>query len=104
MVGMPSDAASLLLPGFLLRVFARAAKLELGDYPDGGQAGDVLDLLKVIGQLREQAAGYYQQGQDQVQSGVSAFEQTVRQQPLKSVLIAAGVGLLLGRLWAWMSR
>lgn len=57
-----------------------------------------------LGQLREQASGYCQQGQDQFQGVVTAFEQSVRQQPLKSVLIAAGVGLLLGRLWAWMSR
>jgi len=68
----------------------------------GGIAKDAAQ--ETLGQLREQAAGYYQQGQDQVQSVVSAFEQSVRQQPLKSVLIAAGVGLLLGRLWAWMSR
>jgi len=68
----------------------------------GGIAKDAAQ--EKLGQLREQATGYYQQGQDQVQSVVSAFEQSVRQQPLKSVLIAAGVGLLLGRLWAWMGR
>jgi ElaB/YqjD/DUF883 family membrane-anchored ribosome-binding protein len=54
--------------------------------------------------LRENASGYYQQGQDKVQGVVSSIEQTIVQQPLKSVLIAVGVGLVLGRLWAWMGR
>ena len=68
----------------------------------GGIARDAAQ--EKLGQLREQASGYYQQGQDQVQGVVRAFEESVRQRPLKSVLIAAGVGLLLGRLWAWMRR
>lgn len=59
---------------------------------------------KKLGQMREHASAYYQQGQDQVQGVVSAFEQSVRQRPLKSVLIAAGAGLLLGRFWAWVRR
>jgi ElaB/YqjD/DUF883 family membrane-anchored ribosome-binding protein len=57
-----------------------------------------------LGELRENASGYYQQGQDKVQGVVSAVEQSIVRQPLKSVLIAVGVGLVLGRLWAWMSR
>ena len=68
----------------------------------GGIARDAAQ--EKLGELREQASGYYEQGQDRVQGVVSAFEQSVRQRPLKSVLIAAGVGLLLGRLWAWMRR
>ena len=57
-----------------------------------------------LGQLREHASGYYQQGQDKVQGIVCALEQSVGQQPLRSVLIAAGVGFLLGRFWSWMRR
>jgi ElaB/YqjD/DUF883 family membrane-anchored ribosome-binding protein len=57
-----------------------------------------------LGELRENASGYYQQGQDKVQGVVSAVEQSIVQQPLKSVLIAVGIGLVLGRLWAWMGR
>jgi ElaB/YqjD/DUF883 family membrane-anchored ribosome-binding protein len=57
-----------------------------------------------LGQLREHASGYYEQGRDKVQGVVHAFEQSVGQRPLTSLLIAAGVGLLLGRFWSWMRR
>jgi ElaB/YqjD/DUF883 family membrane-anchored ribosome-binding protein len=63
-----------------------------------------------IGQLRDTAADYYQQGREKAaeyyQQGrekAVEFEQNlegyIREQPVKSVLIAAGVGLLLGILW-----
>ena len=52
-----------------------------------------------LGQVRENAAEYYEQGRDKVHNVVCAFEQFVRQQPFKSLLIAAGVGWLLGRFW-----
>jgi ElaB/YqjD/DUF883 family membrane-anchored ribosome-binding protein len=54
--------------------------------------------------FRENASGCYQQGQEKVQGVVSSIEQSIVQQPLRSVLIAFGVGLVLGRLWAWMGR
>ena len=50
-----------------------------------------------LGQVRENASEYYEQGRDKVHDVVCTFEQFVRQQPVKSVLIAAGVGWLLGR-------
>jgi len=52
-----------------------------------------------LGQVRENASEYYEQGRDKVHDVVCTFEQFVRQQPFKSVLIAAGVGWLLGRFW-----
>ena len=57
-----------------------------------------------LGELRENASGYYQRGQDKVQGVVGAVKQSIVQQPLKSVLIAVGIGLVLGRLWAWRGR
>lgn len=57
-----------------------------------------------LGQMVEQASGYYQEGRDKVQGVVAAFEQSVGERPLRSVLIAAGVGVLLGRFWSWMRR
>ena len=68
----------------------------------GGIARDV--AREELGQLREQASGYYEQGRDKAQGVVSAVEQYVGQRPLQSVLIAAGVGLLLGRCWSWLRR
>ena len=52
-----------------------------------------------LGQVRENASEYYEQGRGKVHDVVCSFEQFVRQQPFKSVLMAAGVGWLLGRFW-----
>lgn len=70
------------------------------------QMGDIARdaAREKVEELRENASGYYQQGQEKVQGVVSSIEQSIVQQPLKSVLIAVGVGLVLGRLWTWMSR
>ena len=52
-----------------------------------------------IGQVRENAAEYVEQGREQVHGVACVCEQYVRERPLRSILIAAGVGLLLGRFW-----
>ena len=52
-----------------------------------------------VDQLRHQAEAYYQQGRQKAQQAGGSVEQFVRDEPVKSVLIAAGVGLLLGILW-----
>ena len=52
-----------------------------------------------LDQVGEKATEYLQQGRDRVHGVACACEQFVRQRPLPSVLIAAGVGLLLGLLW-----
>jgi len=49
--------------------------------------------------LRESASEYKDQGRDKVQQVERTIEQFIRERPLKTVLIAAGVGLLLGRFW-----
>jgi ElaB/YqjD/DUF883 family membrane-anchored ribosome-binding protein len=52
-----------------------------------------------LGQVGERAAECCGQGQDKIHGVACACEQFVRQRPLTSVLLAAGVGLLLGRFW-----
>ena len=52
-----------------------------------------------VEQLRANAADRAKEGQDKVQQVERSFEQFIRQRPLKSILIAAGVGVLLGGLW-----
>ena len=52
-----------------------------------------------IEQVGEKAAEYYEQGQDKVRGAACACEQLLRERPLMSVLIAVGVGWLLGRFW-----
>ncbi len=63
----------------------------------GGMAREMAQ--EKVEQLRASASGYFDQGRDNVQKLERGFEQFIRQQPLKSILIAAGVGLLLGGLW-----
>ena len=77
----------------------------------GAQANAVSNDVKEMGgivkdaaqekleQVRENAAEYYQQRRDKVHGTLCDFEQYIREQPVKSVLIAAGVGLLFGRFW-----
>jgi ElaB/YqjD/DUF883 family membrane-anchored ribosome-binding protein len=50
-------------------------------------------------QGREKASEYYEQGRQKAMELEQNLETYVREQPLKAVMIAAGVGLLLGILW-----
>jgi ElaB/YqjD/DUF883 family membrane-anchored ribosome-binding protein len=52
-----------------------------------------------VEQLRTSASEFCEEGRDKAQQVERSFEEFVRQQPLKSVLIAAGVGMLLGGFW-----
>jgi ElaB/YqjD/DUF883 family membrane-anchored ribosome-binding protein len=51
---------------------------------------------KKLRHLRANASEYYEQGRDQVQQAERAVEHFIEKRPLKSVLIAAGVGIVLG--------
>ncbi len=53
---------------------------------------------QVVGTVRERAGAYYQQGKEKAGELTEKTQDYVREQPIKSVLIAAGVGLLLGIL------
>jgi len=50
-------------------------------------------------QMRESASDYYEQGRDEVHKVEHSFETYIKDRPVKSLLIAAGVGLFLGRFW-----
>ena len=50
-------------------------------------------------QGRDKAQEYYEQGRQKAMEMEQNLEEYVREQPLKAVMIAAGVGLLLGILW-----
>jgi ElaB/YqjD/DUF883 family membrane-anchored ribosome-binding protein len=53
-----------------------------------------------LGQVGEKAAEYGEQVQDQVHGIACACEHFVRERPLRSVLMAAGIGWLVGRFWS----
>ena len=52
-----------------------------------------------VNQLRDQAGEYYEQGKQRAQEWEQGLEDYIREKPIKSLLIAAGVGMLLGVLW-----
>jgi len=54
------------------------------------------ETLKQVG---DKAAEYGEQVQDKVHGIACVCEQFVRERPLRSVLMAAGIGWLLGRYW-----
>ena len=68
---------------------------------DVKEVGDVAKdaAQEQIGQVRENPTECCEPGRDKVRDAVCDFEKYVREQPVKSVLIAAGVGLLFGSFW-----
>ena len=50
-------------------------------------------------QYSDQARNYYDQGRETAQEWEQSLESYVHEKPVQAVLIAAGVGLLLGLLW-----
>jgi ElaB/YqjD/DUF883 family membrane-anchored ribosome-binding protein len=50
-------------------------------------------------QMRQQANEYYEQGRERAREIEQSLEQYVQEKPIQSLLIAAGVGMLLGILW-----
>jgi len=53
-----------------------------------------------VGMLRENAGDYYEQGLKKAQKLEKSFESKIRENPLRSLMIAAGVGLVVGFLWS----
>jgi ElaB/YqjD/DUF883 family membrane-anchored ribosome-binding protein len=53
---------------------------------------------ELMAQGKEVAAEYYEEGRNQVLAWQQQLENQVREKPLQSLLIAAGVGLLFGLL------
>jgi ElaB/YqjD/DUF883 family membrane-anchored ribosome-binding protein len=49
-------------------------------------------------QGKEAATEYYEQGRERVQEWQQQLERQVREKPLQSLLIAAGIGMLIGLL------
>ncbi len=53
---------------------------------------------QVVGQVRERASQYYEQGKAKAADMRVKVQDTVREHPMKSILIAACAGLLIGML------
>jgi ElaB/YqjD/DUF883 family membrane-anchored ribosome-binding protein len=59
-------------------------------------AGEAQEVIRQAGDI---ASEYYEQGQKAVAHMENTLEQSIRDRPLQSILIAAGVGMLMGLLW-----
>lgn len=55
---------------------------------------------QAVGQVKDQAASYYTRGKEKAKEWQESSEQYIQENPIKSVLIAAGAGMLIG----WLLR
>jgi ElaB/YqjD/DUF883 family membrane-anchored ribosome-binding protein len=53
----------------------------------------------MVRQGAETVSDYYQQGRQQVEAVENTLEEGIRAKPLRSVLMAAGIGMFLGLLF-----
>ena len=77
----------------------------------GEKASQVQEKLRSMGsqvrdtaqetasQLRDRASEYYEYGRERAREWEQDLEGFVRERPIQSVLIAAGLGMVLGFLW-----
>ena len=49
--------------------------------------------------MRQQATDYYEQGRERAMQMEQTLEEYVQEKPIQALMIAAGVGVLLGLLW-----
>ena len=50
-------------------------------------------------QVSDVAGEYIQRGRDEMMQMAESFEEQIRAQPSRSIMVAAGVGFLFGALW-----
>ncbi|GEM_PF-1007822 len=69
--------------------------------------GDVEELSKItkelasdtVSLLRENTSGYYENGKKKAMQLEKNFETMIRENPVRSLMFATGVGLFVGILW-----
>ena len=52
-----------------------------------------------LGEIKDRANDYYNRSKETAQEWEQSLESYVQEKPLQAVLIAAGVGLVLGLIW-----
>jgi ElaB/YqjD/DUF883 family membrane-anchored ribosome-binding protein len=79
------------------RLGKQATKVKKDLEQMSGTAKDIAeDQLEYVGEM---ASEYYEQGLEKVHGVACACEQFIRERPVRSVLMAAGIGWLLGQVW-----
>jgi ElaB/YqjD/DUF883 family membrane-anchored ribosome-binding protein len=74
-----------------------AAQVQQGLRDVGNQVRD--SATQTYDQVRQTANEYYEQGRQRYSEWEAGIEQYVQEKPIQSLMIAAGVGMLLGVLW-----
>jgi ElaB/YqjD/DUF883 family membrane-anchored ribosome-binding protein len=63
----------------------------------GGAVRDVAH--EQFDHMRDRASGYVKQGREKIGEWEDGLESYIQDKPIRSLLLAAGAGLLLGLLW-----
>ena len=92
--GTPSPAPGTGTP--VQHASSRAA--EQREWMQGAAQEVSQKVQEITQQGQEVAAAYYQQGRERVLAWQQQLEQQVREKPIQSLMVAAGLGLLFGLL------
>lgn len=92
--GMKSDSS-----GGGSREFARQAQVVRDDLRELGSLGKEA-AKEFVGDAKRSAADTYKRGRESVSMAGDRFRGYVEENPMKSVLIAAAAGVILGAFWS----
>jgi len=79
------------------KVREKAAEVSQNLRDIGSQVRDTAE--QKYGEVKNRAADYYNRSKETAQELEQSLESYVQEKPLQAVLIAAGVGLILGLIW-----
>lgn len=83
--------------------YAASAAQNMQDKVSGAVEGTAEQIRRTaqegLNQVRERAGEYLQEGRDRAMDMERSVESQIRRQPVQAILIAAGVGFLLGMLF-----
>jgi ElaB/YqjD/DUF883 family membrane-anchored ribosome-binding protein len=88
----PGGSSGARATGEQLRQKAGEVRESIGEM--GGIAKEA--AREKLGELRETATHAYQRGRERAGEAVKGVEHYIQEQPIKSLLMAAGLGLLVG--------
>jgi len=79
-------------------VMGKEANAETGDFKE--RAGAIANKLReTSGAIRDEAKESFEKGRETVRHWEESLEREIQDRPLRSILIAVGVGWLIGALW-----
>jgi len=92
-----SDSGNASVQGAASQIKDKVSEVASNVRDMGSQAYDA--AAEKYENVKDAAAEYYQAGRDKAVEWESQIESYVRERPIKSLLMAAGVGVVLGMIW-----